>query len=128
MSEDLKALDGNALVARLAKVKERAEVEGEFCCNDRERAEMAAERADTEAVLDECAVRLLGASCSGCEDCKEHRLKATREVERLRELIRAVVAQGQPAFQARGWCWCGPIDSHAAECPWPALVAEAEKP
>jgi hypothetical protein len=48
MSEDLSALDGNALVARLAVVKQRLTKSWDT------------DRADTEAVLDECAVRLLG--------------------------------------------------------------------
>ena len=55
------------------------------------------------------------------------RLKA--EVERLRGLIRAVVAGVQPSDQCP-YCalWLrGPIEAHGAGCPWPALVAEAEK-
>jgi len=60
MSEDFRDLDGNALVARLAVVKERVlgkrNPDGSVTFGP----DFTSERADTEAVLDECAVRLLG--------------------------------------------------------------------
>jgi hypothetical protein len=66
---DLSTLDNDALVARLALVKERvlddaAAIGGPFDPTEagtaKSPAQVAAELADTLAVLDECAVRLLG--------------------------------------------------------------------
>lgn len=86
------ALDSNALVARLALVKERV-LEDAAAANPygphdpsemntaKTRAQLAAERADTESVLDECAVRLLG----------HEALSTPSEIEHLRAMIRALV-------------------------------------
>jgi hypothetical protein len=47
------------------------------------------------------------------------------EEQRLRALIRAAVS-----YEAPGYCpLCAHApNSHRADCPWPALVAEAEMP
>lgn len=128
-AEDLKALDGPALAARLAMVKARAledhddlNMDG-VCVKGRD---LEAARADTAAVLDECAARLLGAGVGTLS----HGLAAFNaqgdELLRLRGLIRAVmVSDGLD-------CACdantlGAVE-HARDCPWPALVAEAGKP
>jgi hypothetical protein len=52
------------------------------------------------------------------------------EVERLRGLIRAVVTRG--AYDPEWRCfWCNAkeqrVPAHDSDCPWAALVAEAEK-
>ena len=53
------------------------------------------------------------------------------ELERLRGLIRAVVARG--AYDPTWRCfWCNArearVPAHDSSCPWAALVAEAQKP
>lgn len=120
MSEpaDLSALDGNALAARLAVVMQRALLDsyaGALAGTEAGRVQ----RADTEAVIDECRVRLL----------------RSPETERLRRLIRAVVDRGAYVlFQTSGeneclYCTASEFsEPHTPDCPWPALVAEAEKP
>jgi hypothetical protein len=131
---DLSTLDGNALVARLDLVKERA-LEDSVAADPYEplemstaktKAQITAERMDTDAVLDECAARLLDPS-------PEH-LRAqilSDELERLRALIARVVARG-PLGPAVGYFSCvfcfEADDAHAIECPWPALEAQALKP
>jgi hypothetical protein len=119
MSEpvDLSALDGNALVARLAVVMQRALLDsyaGALAGTEAGRVQ----RADTEAVIAECSLRLL----------------RSPEIERLRRLIRAVVDRGAyVALQTAGeneclYCTASEFsDPHTPDCPWPALVAEAEK-
>jgi hypothetical protein len=111
---DLFDLDGNALAARLAVVKTRVLADADAIAEDPyaptgmntagDKAAYADARADTEAVIDECSDRLLGAM-------------------RLRRLVRTVVAT-----LGTGDCpTCGAKEerpSHTTECPWPALVAE----
>ena len=54
------------------------------------------------------------------------RRRAEKEVLRLRRLIRGFLSASQPGFQCPS---CGkPGSRHSGGCPWPALVAEAEKP
>jgi hypothetical protein len=135
---DLSDLDRNVLVARLSVVKVRVledsrAAEVEFCSNDAGNAQMAAQRADTEAVLDECASRLLGQEIRGAaerwqsnaEDAMAGAEAALAEAARLRGLIRGVLTVCPPALQCQ--C-CGKLGSgHNAGCPWPALMAEAAK-
>jgi hypothetical protein len=45
---------------------------------------------------------------------------------RLRRLIRRVLTASQPGFRVP--CCGKPGPRHGGGCPWPALVAEAEKP
>jgi len=54
------------------------------------------------------------------------RRRAEKEVSRLRRLIRRVLTASQPGFQCP--CCGKPGPRHGGGCPWPALVAEAEKP
>ncbi len=121
--EDLSALDGNALVARLAVVVER------LLARSREQG-LSEEELDTEAVLGQCGVRLLGPKP----------WTPPSEVERLRGLIR-MVRDILTEKMVHSCPLCGitfanraPESSavweelHAEECPYPALVAEAEKP
>jgi hypothetical protein len=54
------------------------------------------------------------------------RRRAEKEVARLRRLIRGVLTVSQPGFQCP--CCGKPGPRHGGGCPWPALVAEAEKP
>jgi len=136
---DLSDLDRNDLVARLAVVKVRVledstVAEVEFCSNEAGNSQMAAQRADTEAVLDECAARLLAQEIRGAaerwqsnaEDARAGAEAALAEAGRLRGLIRSVLTVCQPTFQCP--C-CGRLGSrHNAGCPWPTLMAEAEKP
>jgi hypothetical protein len=82
------------------------------------KAQLDAERADTEAVLDECAVRLLGQQAPS----------TASEVERLRAMIRTLVrAQGR-LTPGKGCPGCGSRGVHDADCPWLPLSAEAAKP
>jgi hypothetical protein len=141
MSEaiDLSALDGNDLVARLAVVKVRALEDSRasgvgLYPNDVGDPQKLAQRADTEAVLDECAVRLLNHEIQGiaarwqrnAENAMAGTAVALAEVERLRGLIHAVVAH-----VSREQC---PVcaaqvgrQHHLEGCPWPVLVGAAEK-
>jgi hypothetical protein len=138
MSEaiDLSALDGNELVSRLAVVKVRA-LEDSMAAGSESNAgdlQKDAQRADTEAVLDECAARLLHHEIRGiaarwqrnAEDAIAGAQAALAEVERLRGVIREVLTVCHPAFQCP--CCGKPGPSHSAGCPWLRLVAEAEKP
>ena len=122
---DLSALDGNALAARLAVVKERM-----LDLMDQPSAVMLVARADSEAVLDECGIRLL--------DPGPERLRAqilSDDVGHLRALIKGLVAKGSDVATPtqttpvrwevrRMYCSSRPGD-HYASCPWPTLVAEA---
>ena len=127
MSEGLSTLDGDALVARVREVKER--VLGPWVGG-------SAEKADTGAVLDECARRLAVAVVLKSEDRAQ---EAEAENGRLRGLIRAAITvrRRDPALDDE--CpICEPLmppyskgaseKGHAEGCPWPALVAEAAKP
>jgi hypothetical protein len=124
---DLSILEAKALVARLALVKERA-IDDSVAADPYEQIEMStaktksqltAERMDTEAVLDECAVRLLA---RGPEDLRAQALGD--QLERLRKLVGAVFTVCQPTFCP---C-CGMLGSgHNAGCLWPTLLAEATK-
>jgi len=117
-SVDLSALDGSALVARLAVVLQRALLDsyaGALAGTEAGRLQ----RADTEAVISECSARLL----------------RSPDMERLRRLIRAVVERGAyVALQTAGeneCLYCTSLEfsePHTADCPFPALVAEAQKP
>jgi fructose-1,6-bisphosphatase/sedoheptulose 1,7-bisphosphatase-like protein len=134
-------LDGNDLVARLAVVKVRVledstVAEVELCPNGVGIAQMAAQRADTEAVLAECAVRLLGQEIRGAaqrwqrnaEDAMAGAEAALTEVGRLRRLILAVVAAQSEVAHRTGCPGCASRGVHHRGCPWLALVAEAQKP
>jgi hypothetical protein len=125
---DLSTLDGNALAERLAVVKDRM-----LDLMDQSSPLMLVARADSEAVLDECGIRLLD---PGPEHLRAQIL--SDDVGRLRALIRAVVAMGPdvatPTFSEPilwelrcKYCSSRPGD-HFGSCPWPALVAEAAKP
>jgi hypothetical protein len=139
MSEvsDLSALDGNDLVARLTVVKVRALEDSKAAGAEAHAGDLQkdAQRADTEAVLDECAVRLLNHEIRGiatrwqrnAENAMAGAEASLAEVERLRVLIQAVVAR-----VSREHC---PVcaaqvgrQHHLEGCPWPAIVAAAEKP
>jgi len=130
---DLSDLDGNSLVARLGVVRERVVAQAYSAAeratpSDRERLE--AELEDTEAVIDECGVRLLGrvprhpyepddASHERMEDelrqAEASDADAQPEIERLRTLIRASVMHEMGAAPAAPTCprsngacwWCG---------------------
>jgi hypothetical protein len=90
-------------------------VDADRSCNDDDRAEVAREQATADAAFAEAVRRV-------------------RELDRLRSLIRVVVARARPGVDQDSWpmpcSFCRAMDgaSHSAECPWPALVAEAEKP
>ena len=125
---NLSTLDGDALAARLAVVKQHM-----LDLMDQPSPLMLVARADSESVLDECGIRLLD---PGPEHLRAQIL--SDDVARLRTLIRAVVAMGPdvatPTFSEPilwelrcKYCSSRPGD-HFGSCPWPALVAEAAKP
>lgn len=136
--DDLSMLEVDALVARLALVKERV-----LDLMDQPAAPVLTPeaRADTEAVIDECAIRLLrplvltskvpgpsqGDLYAGALDlvvaARSQRDELGREVKRLRGLIKAMVPV------ALGKCpWCGVPEIHKVDCPWSAIFNEANKP
>jgi hypothetical protein len=101
--EDLSTLDGDALAALLATVKKRlvdADLRKSIYSSPEVDAMVAADRAETEAVLDECALRLLD---PGPEHLRAQILRD--DVERLRAAVRAIVAKGPnvatPTFSNR---------------------------
>jgi hypothetical protein len=126
---DLSTLDGNALVARLGVVKERVlgdSIEAHEIGSDT----ATTERADTEAVLDECAVRLQGPAVSTPGEPDAVSLAgAGATIDRLRGVIRAVVDHADfLAVKDCPICHGGePGRSLGHNCSWTALVAEAEK-
>jgi len=138
---DLRHLDGSALATRLSLVKERV-LEDAASANPYDQtepstaktmAQLAAERLDTEAVLDECAARLVA---HGTRAETGSSTGFAGELERLRALIRAVVAShggpgshDEPRSPRVGpRCGGASSDDHALGCAWPSLVAEARKP
>ena len=83
-----------------------------------------------------------GAAGPAVADLSDAVLVQAAEVERLRKLIRSVVALGCPAIESPGHApdlcaFCkhpAPLaatrnlnrpEAHAGDCPWPALVVEA---
>jgi hypothetical protein len=130
---DLKDLDGNALVARLGAVKKRALRHADM--------QFDSELADTQSVLEECAVRLLGSDAPDARDARgiaegwqagarKALLAATvalDEVERLRGLIRAVVDVQARLAVKTGCPGCAAHGAHEADCPWLPLAAEATR-
>jgi hypothetical protein len=147
ISEHLSTLDDNALVARLVVVTERVlrDASAQELARAQQGIPSPSERADTEAVLDECVKRLQDPSLVAEAQVVANEAPGLKaENERLRGLIRATVMHEMGAAPATAWCprcdglcwWCsinlepvdGAPDSHRPGCPWPALVAESEKP
>jgi hypothetical protein len=129
---DLRDLNGSALAARLDLVKERV-LEDAAAANPydqtelstaKTKAQLAAERADTEAVLDECAARLVAPRAQGAGSSAG----SAGELDRLRALIRAVVSShGGPGTDGPR-CGGSSSDDHGPGCAWPSLLAEIKKP
>jgi len=143
VTEDLSTLDGNALVARLAVVKERVLDDASAVSADG----WDTDRADTEAVLDECAVRLLGPGPKQLTPGEPDAVPLAgtgAEIERLRGLIGAVARGPWSLGSTPPWdmersrattglwhCVSCAADwnghgrpAHARDCPWPSLLAE----
>jgi hypothetical protein len=140
LMSDLSDLDGNALVARLAVLKVRvledsSAAQPALSSNEGGNAQMAEQRSDTEAVLDECASRLLAQDHRGlvelslrsAEEAQARTDAALAEADRLRLIIGRAVAYGFIDSNGGPDRWCRfchfAPPSHVEGCPVPHFLA-----